>query len=197
MSADRPARRLLTAAFVATSAVVVLALGVVVPAEATVIGQQHYSHTDTFSFDDCGFTIDGVDTAEGVMHWRVAKGGEAFLVSDNYSYRDVLTNRTTGKWFVIRGNGLFHETAATHVSGNVYEFDAIESGQPFVMEDSAGNVVARDRGVIRQSYTFDTLGDGTPGGIELEETGLSVHGPHPGFSDDFPFCELAADLTGP
>jgi hypothetical protein len=161
-----------------------------------VIGQQHYSFTDTFSFDDCGFTIDGVENAEGVMHFRVAKGGEAFLVSDNYSFRDVLTNRATGKWFVIRGNGLFHETAATHVSGNVYEFVAIEAGQPFVMEDSAGNVVVRDRGVIRQSYLFDTLGDGTPGGVRLEDTGVSVHGPHPGFADDFPFCELAADLTG-
>jgi hypothetical protein len=23
-----------------------------------------------------------------------------------------------------------------------------------------------------------------------------VHGPHPGFAEDFPFCEIAATLTG-
>jgi hypothetical protein len=22
-----------------------------------------------------------------------------------------------------------------------------------------------------------------------------VHGPHPGFADDFPFCQIAAELT--
>jgi hypothetical protein len=177
------------------SAAALVALAAV-PAMATVIEQQHYSVTDTFSFDDCGFTIDVVSHAEGVMHFRVDKGGQAFLQADNYSYRDVLTNHATGKWFVIRGNGLLHEIQTTHVSGNVYEFVSIESGQPFVLEDSAGNIVARDRGVIRQTYTFDTLGDGAPGGIRLETTDLAVHGPHPGFADDFPFCEIAADLTG-
>jgi hypothetical protein len=196
MSADRPTRRLVPAALVAAAAALVLALAAVVPARATVIGHEHYSGTDSFSFNDCGFTIDVVSTFEGVAHLRVDKGGQAFLSTDNYSFRDVLTNRVTKKWFVIRGNGMFHEVSATQVSGNVYEFVAIESGQPFVMEDSAGNVVARDRGVIRQTYLFDTLGDGTPGGVFVEETGLSVHGPHPGFADDFPFCELAADLTG-
>jgi hypothetical protein len=196
MSADRPVRRLLAAALVTTAAVAALALAAVVPAGATVIGHEHYSGTDTFSFDDCGFTIDDVSTFEGVAHLRVDKGGQAFLNTDNYSFRDVLTNHDTGKWFVVRGNGMFHELKATHVSGNVYEFVGIESGQPFVMEDSAGNVVARDRGVIRHTYLFDTLGDGTPGGVFLEEIALAVHGPHPGFAEDFPFCEIAADLTG-
>jgi hypothetical protein len=196
MSAARPTKGPLAAAIASIVAVALLALAAVSPVGATVIDQHHYSGTSTDSFDDCGFTIDVASQFEGVMHFRVDKGGEAFLVSDNYSYRDVLTNRDTGQWFVIRGNGLYHEVTATHVSGNVYEFVAIESGQPFVMEDSAGNIVARDRGVIRHTYLFDTLGDGTPGGVTVEETGLAVHGPHPGFADDFPFCELAAQLTG-
>jgi hypothetical protein len=61
---------------------------------------------------------------------------------------------------------------------------------------TAGNVIVRDRGVIRHTALFDTLEDGVPGAVFLEETHTSVHGPHPGCADDFPFCEIAAELTG-
>jgi hypothetical protein len=197
MSFYRHKRRTAAALFATAAAAALLVLGIVGPAGATVIGHEHYAGEDTYTIDDCsGFTLNGVSQFEGVVHLRVVKGGEAFLVADNYSFRDVLTNPDTGKWFVIRGNGIFHETKATHVSGNVYDFTAIDSGQPFVMEDSSGNVVVRDRGTIRQTYLFDTLGDGVPGGELIEDTGLVVRGPHPAFADDFPFCELAAKLTG-
>jgi hypothetical protein len=167
-----------------------------VPAAGTVIEQQHYSGTDSFSFDDCGFTLEVESEFEGHFLLRVDKGGEAFLVKDTFSYRDVLTNPETGQWFVQRGKGLFHEIKATLIGGTIYEFVAVEAGQPFVIEDSAGNVVVRDRGVIRHTALFDTLGDGTPGAVFLEETHTAVNGPHPGFADDFPFCEIAAELTG-
>ena len=166
------------------------------PAAATVVGQQHYSGTDSFSFDDCGFTLVVEAEFQGHVLFRVDRAGQAFLVKDTFSFRDVFTNPETGKWFVIRGNALFHEIKATHVSGTIYEFVAVEAGQPFILEDSAGNVLVRDRGVIRHTALFDTLGDGQPGGEFLEETDTVVHGPHPGFADDFPFCEIAADLTG-
>ena len=165
-------------------------------AAATVIGQEHYSGTDSFSFDDCGFTLDGESTFYGQAHLRVDKGGEAFLDKNNFWFRDVLTNPDTGKWFVVRGHSLFHEIKATHVSGNIYEFVAVEAGQPFVIEDAARNVIIRDRGVIRHTALWDTLGDGKPGAEFIEETHTVVHGPHPGFADDFPFCEIAAKLTG-
>ena len=90
------------------------------------------------------------------MLFRVGKGGQAFLVKDTYKYRDVLTNSETGEWFVIRGKAVFHEIKATQVSGDIYEFTAIEAGQPFVIEDSDGNVVVRDRGVIRRTALFPT-----------------------------------------
>jgi hypothetical protein len=50
--------------------------------------------------------------------------------------------------------------------------------------------------MIRHTALFDTLGDGTPGAEFIEETSTIVHGPHPGFADDFPFCEIASELTG-
>ena len=83
------------------------------------------------------------------------------------------------------------------MSGNIYEFTAIEAGQPVVWEDSAGNVVLRDRGVIRHTALFDTFGDGQPGAEFIEETLVQAAAPHPAFAEDFPFaCELAAELTG-
>ena len=185
-------RRLVMAALAALTS---LALGAGA-AGARVIEQQHYSGTESFSFGECGFTLDVVSEFSGRFHFRVDKGGQAFLVHDNYRFRDVVTNPETGRWFVVRGNGMGHEIQATHVSGTIYEFVALESGQPFVIEDSSGRVVVRDRGVIRARFLFDTLGDGEPGGEFVELLELSLHGPHPGFGEDFPFCEIAAELTG-
>jgi len=117
---------------------VIATLAVGTPAGATVIGQEHYSGTDSFSFNDCGFWLDGETEFYGQALLRVDPGGEAFLVKDKFWFRTVLTNRDTGEWFVIRGNVLFHEIKATHVTGTIYEFVAIEAGQPFILEDSAG-----------------------------------------------------------
>ena len=52
----------------------------------------------------------------------------------------------------------------------------------------------RDRGAIRPTYLFDTLGDSQPGGEPIGETQSVVHGPHPGFDEDF--CAIASELTG-
>ena len=78
--------------------------------------------------------------------WGKNGDESAFFVSDNYSYRQVHTNLDTGEWFVVRGNGLFTDVKATRVEGSIFEYVTVEAGQPFVVEDSAGNVVLRDRG---------------------------------------------------
>jgi hypothetical protein len=166
------------------------------PAGAKVIDQEHYSGTDSFSFTDCGFTLDVVSTFHGQANLRVLPGGEAFLTRDKFWYVDRYTNPDTGGSFEVRGNTLFHEIRGTLVSGTIYEFVAIEAGQPFVIYDSAGHVVLRDRGVLVHDILFDTLGDGMPGGELVADLGTAVHGPHPGFADDFSFCDLAAELTG-
>lgn len=164
-------------------------------AAATVIERETFSGTDSFTEDGCGFPLAVEATFSGRAHIRVDRGGEAFLQQLNITFRDVWTNTETGRYFVLRGHSVFKELKATRVDGDVYEFTAIEAGQPFVLEDAAGNVVARDRGVIRGTFLFDTLGDGMPGGEFIADTSLSVHGPHPGFADDFPFCEIAEQLT--
>jgi hypothetical protein len=64
------------------------------PAAATVIGQEHYSGTDSFSFDDCGFTLEVESTFYGQALLRVDKGGEAFFVKDTYWYATCSRIRT-------------------------------------------------------------------------------------------------------
>lgn len=165
-------------------------------AAATVIHNGAFSGTEEFTEDGCGFDLDVKSTFSGREQLRVHKSGEAFLINFNVTFRNVWTNPETGKWFVVRGRSLFHEIKATHVDGDIYEFVAIEAGQPFVLEDSSGRVVVRDRGVIRFTTLFDTLGDGEPGGDFVEDVDIDIHGPHAGFDEDFPFCEIAAELTG-
>jgi hypothetical protein len=73
----------------------------------------------------------------------------------------------------------------------------IDAGQPIRIRDMTGRVVSRDRGVIRETYLFDTLGDDTPGGLYLEQLGLRVSGPHPllpGFFDEEAFCAIVRPL---
>jgi len=176
-------------------AVVGLLAALAGPAAGTVVERGHYADTETFSFVDCGGTFDVVSTFSGQFRMKATKDPEAFLLRDTYQFRDVITNRATGKWFVLRGNVNFHEISYRHIGGTLYEFTANESGQPFVIEDSSGSVVVRDRGNIRRTAIFDTLGDGQPGADFIVETHVSVRGPHPAFDDPDAFCNAAISLT--
>lgn len=160
---------------------------------ATVIQQHHYSGTESFTLDDCGFTLEGRVAFSGHLLLRPEQTGQVFLVKDTFSFRTVLTNPETSQWFVLHGQGVYHDLEATPVGGTIYEVVAIEAGQVFVIEDSAGNVILRDRGVGRTTYLFDTLGDGRPSGRTIAVIDVVVRGPHPSFDADF--CQLAAALT--
>jgi hypothetical protein len=160
------------------------------PVGATVILREHYSNDYGFSFDDCGFWIDVSGHNQGTAQLRVGKGdlATAFFLHDNYSFLETWTRRDTGAFFTLGGNGLFQETNATPVEGTIFAFTSINAGQPFIAWDSDGNVIMRDRGVIRQVLEFDTLGDDVPGGEFITDVSFSVHGPHPGL--EFDACSM-------
>jgi len=160
------------------------------PVGASVIQREHYSGDYADSFDDCGFWIDVSGDFEGVVHYRVGKGDltTAFFVHDNFSFQETWTRRDTGDTFTLGGNGIFQETRATHVEGTIFEFTSIVAGQPFIVRDSDGNVILRDRGVVTQVIQFDTLGDDVPGGAFIADVSFSVSGPHPSFELDL--CTL-------
>jgi hypothetical protein len=175
---------------------VVVALGGT-PVSATVVERGRFSDQGSFSYDDCGFLVN-VDF-EFTSKFRIRQGkrktASAFFLLDNLTYREVHTNAETGEWFLIRGRAIFNETKATRVEGSIFKFESVEAGQPFVVENSAGEIVLRDRGAIRRTILFDTQGDDQPGGEEIAILDVDVRGPHPGFFADF--CDLVNELIGP
>ena len=164
-------------------------------ASAPLINEKYFSQ-ESEDFTDCGMDIHLEATSWGhFMVWEVpGSDGQAFLAHDNYRFRVVLTNTANGEWLLFRGNGLFREASARHVSGDIWEFTAYDSGQQFVVEDSDGNVVLRDRGRLGFRATFDTFGDGQPGGELIEEELIFESGHHPGLDVDF--CPLLEELIG-
>ncbi len=189
-------RTLKLAASAAAAAVV--AILAATPAGATVVDRGTYTDSYTDGYDDCGFEVLVEGTANGHFRVRAGKGktATAFFVNDNYSYTETHTNADTGAFVTITGNAVFNEIKATRVEGNIFEFEAVEAGQPLRMYDSAGNLVLRDRGSIHHHALFDTGGDNEPGGVPIEELPADVHGPHPGF-DPQTFCETITALIGP
>jgi len=163
----------------------ILVLTAAAPAFATIAYRDHYSFDYESSYDCDGRTIDVTGHAEGVSHIRVGKGDltSAFFAHDNYSFTETHAN-PDGDFLVITANALFQETRATHVEGTIFTFSAVVAGQPFTVYDEAGNVVVRDRGAIRETILFDTLGDDTPGGEFIDSLSFDVAGPHDGLGFD-------------
>ena len=179
------------------AALVVMAWAI--PANATVLDQQHYSFSDSFPEVACGVSVRHDFVASGVAHVRAGTGDltTAFFGIDNYDATDTLTNEANGNFVQVEHNGVVHDIQATHVSGSIFVFTTISAGQPIRIRDMTGRVVSRDRGVKRETYLFDTLGDDTPGGLYLEQLGLLVSGPHPLFPGVFnedAFCAIVRPL---
>lgn len=190
-----PPRRVRRATALAAASL--LALTLAAPVMAKPLDSGRFSGTD--SGTECG-TYARESTFSG---WFVIKdatpatNGQFFYFETRVTYTDVITNPETGAFFTVTGSSLFKESQVRLVEGNVFTYNTIEAGQPFVVTDMTGQVVLRDVGLIEVSYLFDSLGDGAPGGALLAEPQLvRVAGPHPGFEDTFDFCVLADHLIG-
>lgn len=180
--------------------VAVLTAWGVTPAHATVVDRGTFAGSETGIADElCGIAVVRDSTFSGSFRIRVDKAsdGQAFFQRLNFEYRDVLTNPLNGRSLTIAGKALSNALTATQVAGDIYASTTIEAGQPFTVRDAAWQVVLRDRGVIRRRVLFHTLGDGTPGGVALDDTIIGVGGPHPAFdqSED-EFCAMVQALVG-
>ena len=191
-----PARRTLIAVGIA---------GVAILAGATTADAAQFQKVEQYSgsfeehFELCGLEIHHEVEFAGTFAIRSGKGdlSEAFYGRDNYSVTEVFTNVANGKWFTLTANGVVQDIKATLVEGDVVEFVTHEVGQPFVVTNMDGEVVLRDRGRIEFTYLFDTFGDGVPSGVPIEDLGVHIAGPHPGFFlDDAATCEGIVNLIG-
>jgi len=180
------------AGFLVTLAVMLCA----VPAQATVIDQEHHSFSDSFPDVVCGVSVTHAVVGSGVFHLRVGKGDldMLFFTLDNYEATDTLTNEANGNFVQVEHNAVYHDIKGTLVEGSIFKATTINAGQPIRIRDMTGRIVARDRGVIRETYLFDTQGDHTPGGVYIEQLDLQVSGPHPFFIDDNAFCAIVRPL---
>jgi hypothetical protein len=172
----------------------------VVPAAQGAIFERFRFVDEPYSFEEeiCGIEVQIEGTATGAGRVRLGKGelATAFFEHTNFAYTETWT-AANGSFVTVTGNAVFNEVKAVPLGGNVFRFTAIEAGQPFRLYDSQGNLLLRDRGVIRNSIVFDTLGDATPGWVVIEELEPSVRGPHPGFDDETLCPVLVPLLTGP
>jgi hypothetical protein len=176
---------------------VLMAWGVT-PAPATVVDRGTFADSEIGVADEiCGIDVirDSSFSLRSRLRLNKASDGQAFMQRLNFQYLDTFTNPLNGKSMSFEGRVLESEVKATHVEGTVYEFTIIEAGHPFTVRDSSGNVVLRESGVIRSLGLFDTLGDGTPGGLELDHDIISVGGPHPGLDQsEEEFCAMVEGL---
>jgi len=160
---------------------------------AEVFRDEPFTESYVFDYSDCGFPIHVEGEVTVAASLRMVKNADVpiELSREVVSAREVHTNPANGKWFVVSGHGTFREINATNVDGNVYEITQVLAGQPTVIADSSGQVIARDRGSIRFRLLFDTGDDTDPERQFAGVSGVSVNGPH-----DTDFCATAGALAG-
>jgi hypothetical protein len=179
-----------------TIAVALAVTGITAPAApASVVDRGHFED-DPYGFSyDCGFPVEVSGVGSG--HFRLREGtgkdATAFFSLDRISFREIHTNPETGEWFSLSGHFANNEIGARRVAGSLFEFRIIKAGPVAVIEDSDGNLVSRDRGVLRRTILFDTGGDEDPGGTFVDLVDLRLSGPHESFGR---LCDVAAELIG-
>ena len=118
--------------------------------------------------------------------------GDRRTYFDNYEVHETLT--ANGRMLTIDQQGLFKDLRITHVEGTIYQFVAIEVGQPFVIRDEQGKRLIHDRGHLTTTFQVDTLGDTDLDNDVFIDGSFSLlkdAGRHPGFY--FDFCAFMQD----
>ena len=183
----------------AAGALLLVLLAWALPAPADVINHQRFA--DSFSDDDelCGIPVHIDGEESGFFHQRVGNGdlNTLFFAHINVTTTETITNPANGKFLVIESHAVIQQTRATRVEGTIFRVSDVTAGQPFILKDMSGRVVLRNRGAIRGTILFDTLGDDTPGGVLLEVIDVRISGPHPELEmDEDAFCATVQDLLG-
>ena len=169
------------------------------PAGAEVIEREHFDFSYSEKIELCGLMLQLDGRTWGSLSLRAGKGDQDTYFFGHLTERvaDTFTNPATGRFFTFTGRRLLQDVEATRVEGSIFQVTEIDAGQPLLVRDMDGDVVLRDRGVIRRTYLFDSGGDAVPGGDFIEELAVRVAGPHPDFFlEDEARCDLIHELVG-
>ena len=156
---------------------------------------ERYAGTDSFDEEDfCGIEVHFEVEFSGVSHVLPVKGsdGQAFLGFDNFEVTEIIS--TEDGWIRTERNAAFHEQKATHVSGNIWEFQFIDAGT-FRVYDSDGTLLLRANGVFKASEQWDTLGDSQPGAVPVPDTFEVIASNGPSFTDEEFCAAVLPELT--
>jgi hypothetical protein len=183
----------------------VLAAAWAVPAQAEIYENIREAGSFSEDFEECGKQLrsDVVFSASSLTRTGKHDLDTAFFGHFQVDFVDTITNLANGKFYTIEGHVLNKDVKAIAQGGTLFVFDTIEVGRPFTVTDMSGETRIRERGQLRFTYLFDTLGndgpDGTPvpGGITLEDLDVKVAGPHAGFEmTEEEWCQLQDDMIG-
>jgi predicted esterase len=158
------------------------------PAAATVTDGSRSTTPYQYVNWDCGYPMNVVGVSYDQVQFRVDNHTGIYLFSDNYTVTETWT-AADGRFFTLSANGLNKDVKAKPVGGSVYQFTTNQVGQPFVITNSSGVVVSRDRGNLSFTYTVDIASNSF-----VDFLGLKVAGPHPMFGQDL--CLAVRPLTG-
>jgi dienelactone hydrolase len=172
------------------SAAIVITMTLTAGSASATVGERERVFKNPYEFVawDCGYPMDVVGIETHLIHVRAdQKNDNIGFFTNNYSWRETWT-AADGRSFTISGNGIFKDVQAKSLGGSLYQFAFHENGQPFVLRDSSGKLISRDRGNLTGRYTFDFETG------EFNYLGDTLHGPHPMFGVDL--CKAVAPLTG-
>lgn len=167
-------------------------------ADATMYLQDEYEYQFTEQFELCGYTLDRTETGSGRIQFREGtnRTDSHFFVHNNIVLNVVVTNPATGRSWTESFAGNYVDVTAERVSGNLFEVVGSEAGR-LVIRDDDGTIVVRERGRVRTTFLFDTLGDDVPGGIDVGVVDVHVAGPHPlRDADPATVCAAVDELVG-
>jgi hypothetical protein len=159
-------------------------------ATATIVERDRSIKTPyEFTAWDCGYPMQVTGVSTDLIHVRADnRNPDNSFFTDNYAVTETWTG-PDGRFFTLSANGQFKNVQAHQIDGSLYQFENHETGQPFVITDSRGKVIYRDRGNLVTNYTYDfETGEGNFLGNQL-------HGPHPMFFLDL--CLAVGPLVAP
>lgn len=181
------------------AALTIVAGGGMLPAHAAPVDSGEFEFTNSYSFDDCGPSVDVDERIWGTIVIKDATprtGGQYFMLQQKLNGFVTFTNQQTGDSATAEWRTTFKELPATPSDDdpNVVTYRTHETGVWQVLRDSSGKVRYRDAGNVVIEYTFDTLGDSEPGGELLSEEQIRTSGRFDTFDADF--CAVVQDLIG-